>query len=283
MRWTAAILFISLLQSGSHADLRAKGAESAADLRSLMREVCSYQIAVLDRHDTRLIYRIHRVDAKGNTTRDQIETHSGSVARLLEHNDQALTEAENQGERNRLSALLGSGKLAQRDHEEAHYRAYGDELLRAMPDAMLFSAAPQQDPVPDVKDPQLVIDFSPDPAFHPATLAQAILPQLFGRVWVDEADHHLLRMELHNRGDVNLAWGVLARVYAGGTITYDQRKFQDVYVFTHIAVHLKVRELMVKTNVMNTETVADNFRRLPNSPDADDAIRMLLAEPVVTR
>ena len=215
--------------------------------------------------------------------RDQIESHDGAVARLLQHNGQTLTVAENDGERSRLSAMQGTNKLQQREHEEARGRSYGVELLQAMPDAMQFAAAADQTPLPDVADRQEVVSFQPNPAFRPASLPQQILPTLRGRLWIDLADHQLLRIEMQNTSDVNLGWGMLAKVYAGGTVLYEQRRFQDVYSFTHIVLHLRVRELMLRTVAMDTETHTTNTQRTPTSLSGDEALTMLLAESVPTR
>ena len=257
--------------------------DTAGDLRSLMREVCREQVQVLQRRDTRLRYQVQRSDHKGSTIRDQIESHDGGVARLLQHNGQALTAAENDGERQRLEAMLGSDKLQQREREETKARSSGVELLQRMPDAMLFTTAAEQVPLPDVSDRQIVVDFSPDPHFHPADMAQQILPALRGRLWIDLADRRLLRMELHNTSDVNLAWGLLAKVYAGGSIVYEQRRFEDLSVFTQIIVHLRMRELKLRTVALDTETKAGDFQRLANSPSGQDAVMLLLAETVATR
>ncbi|WP_263412329.1 hypothetical protein [Terriglobus aquaticus] len=260
-----------------------QSSEPAVDIRALMRDVCHEEIQVLQRHDSRLRYQVHREDRHGTTVRDQIESHDGGVARLLQHNGQTLTVEENAGEQQRLKALLGTNKLQQREREEAHNRTYGTELLEVMPDAMQFAAAPEQTPVPDVPDRQIVVNFDPNPAFHPANMAQQILPALHGRAWIDLNDHRLLRMELRNSSDVNLAWGLLAKVYAGGSILYEQRRVQDISTFTHIVMHLRVRELMLKTVQMDTDTRATDFQRLASSPSGDDAIRMLLSETVPTR
>lgn len=248
----------------------------------LMRDACRNEAQILQRHDSRLRYRVLRVDHRGTTMRDQIESHDGGVARLLQHNGRNLTPDEDEGERKRLQALLGSSKLQQRERDEAKNRNSGVELLLLMPTAMRFTLAPQQNPVPDVQDKQVVVDFSANPGFRPANMEQQILPALQGRAWIDLLDHQLLRVELRNASDVNLAWGLLAKVYAGSSITYEQRKFQDLYTFTHIAMQLRVRELMLKTVSMNTDTVATDFRRLPSSPSGDEAVRMLLNESVPT-
>lgn len=253
------------------------------DVHALMRDVCKEEIQILQRRDTRLRYQVRRVDRHGTTLRDQIESHDGGVARLLQHNGQALTEAENTGEEQRLNELLGNNKLQQRERDEARNRNYGKELLEALPDAMQFAVAPEQTRLPDVPDRQIVVTFDPNPSFHPTNLAQQILPALHGRAWIDLNDRRLLRMELHNSTDVNLAWGLLAKVYPGGSVLYEQRTFQDIPTFTHIALHLKLRELMVKTVALDTDTTAGVFQRMATSPSGDEAIRMLLAEHVPTR
>ncbi|WP_419806555.1 hypothetical protein [Terriglobus sp.] len=278
--YCALLAFLSAAAQGRAA---AQANDAALDLRALIRDVCRGQIEMLQRHDTRLRYQIQRTDHKGSTLRDEIESHDGNVARLLQHDGRALTPEEDTGEHERLNGLLGSDKLQQRERDEAKARIYGVEMLQVLPDAMRFTLAAMQTPLPDVADRQVVVDFEPDPAFHPANMTQQILPALRGRLWVDVADHHLLRMEAHNTSDVNLAWGLLAKVHAGGSILYEQRRFQDLYTFTHIALHLRLRELMVKAVLLDTDTLTGDFQRLPSSPSGDDAVRMLLAKPVPTR
>lgn len=261
----------------------AQATVTSADLQMLMRDVCRNEMQMLQRHDSRLRYQVHRTDHKGTTLRDQVESHDGGVARLLQHDGRPLTPDEDEGERKRLQALLGSSKLQQREREEIKNREYGMEVLQVLPEAMRFTLAPQQNPVPDTADKQIVIDFNPNPEFHPASMAQQILPALHGRMWIDVPDHQLLRMELGNTSDVNLAWGLLAKVYAGSSITYEQRRFEDLYTFTHIVMHLRVRELMLKTVSLDTETTAAGFQRLASSPSSDEAVKILLADPVPTR
>lgn len=282
-RLLCSFTLLTSLLSPAYDGALAQAAEAPADLRELMREVCRDQVHMLQRQDTRLRYQLQRSDHKGSTLRDQIESHDGGVARLLQHDGRILTAEENDAERERLRTLLGSDRLRQREREEAKNRLYGVELLQAMPDAMQFTSATEQTPLADVSDRQIVIDFAPNPGFHPANMAQQILPSLRGRVWVDSVDHHLLRLELRNTSDVNLAWGLLAKVYTGGSVVYEQRRFQDLYAFTQIVMHLRIRELMLKTVAMNVETKAGDFQRLPTSPSSDEAVRMLLAEPVPTR
>lgn len=217
-----------------------------------------------------------RIDRKGETLRDNIESHDGGVARLLQRNGKPLTSEQEEGERKRLQDLLGTRRVQQREHDESRARSFGVELLRAMPEAMQYSLAQQQTPLADVSDPQVVIDFAPSPTFHPSSMTQQILTQLSGRLWINLVDHQLLRIEARNTGEVTLAWGLLAKVYTGGTILYDQRKFQDLYTFTHITLHLRIRELMLKVNELNTDTMVTEIQRMPESPNVDTAIRMLL-------
>lgn len=256
---------------------------AGADLVPLVRDVCDYQIQVLQRHDSRLRYRMHRTDHKGDSVRDVIESSDGAISRTLQRNGQPLTTEDNADQEKKLQAMLDSSKLREREKDDQRGRGYGVDLLRVMPTAMHFSLAPEQAPLAEVDAKQIVINFVPDPAFHPSGMAQQILTSVAGRMWITQADHRLLRVDLHNLSDVNLAWGILAKVYPGGSLTFEQRPFQDLYTFTHIVMHMKLRELMVKTEAFDVETTATDFQRLPQSPSGEEAVRTLLALRVPTR
>ena len=91
-------------------------------------------------------------------------------------------------------------------------------------------------------------------------------------------------MEIHINRDVNVAAGILIKVFSGGTIEYDQRRVAEgQYAYTHIRMHLRLRELMVKTVPYESDLTATDIQPLNPAPGGLEAIRSLLALPVTTR
>ena len=111
-----------------------------------------------------LRYSVHKIDSKGDITREVIETRDGTVARLVERNGQKLTAAENAAER---EAPATDPCLARRLHQSTTSattlsRTDSIQLVNQMPARhdlqFLRAGQPQQPPVPGR---QIVIDFTP--------------------------------------------------------------------------------------------------------------------------
>ena len=257
---------------------------SPEQIKTIVQQVTQSQVDYLTHKNFHYSYRVHRVDRKEDTTRQLIESTDGTVARLLLHNGQPLTAEENDGEHQRLSALLNTSEFQHDVKDQKRSRSYGTELIQAMPQAMSFTLTPGQPQLPDLSRRQFVLDYTPNPEFHPKSLAEQVLLGLAGRVWIDQEDHHLVRIEIRVVHDVNLAAGVLAKVYSGGTVNYDQRRIAEgQYAYTHITMHLRLRELMVHTAPFDSEMTATDIQPLSPAPDGAASIRALLALPVKTR
>ncbi len=233
-----------------------------------------------------LEYRVRKVDAKGQTVREVIESKEGSVARLVERNGKPLTAEENAAERERLQAILNAPETFLRhEHREAGSRSYAVELLRSMPKSMLWSYAPGQPQLPGAPGPAVVLDFKPDPSFKPPSLITEGLTGIAGRVWVDEASRCVTRIQGTILHPVDFGWGgVLARIKEGGSIELEQRKASDRrWLYSHLVEHITIREVLVHTTEENVEMMASDVRPLPEPPEVADAVRALLALPVATR
>ncbi len=234
---------------------------------------------------TSACYRVRKVDAKGDTTREVIESRQGSVARLVERDGKPITAAEDAAERDRLQATLADPEGFLRHHKrDSTSRDNALELMRLMPTAMIYSYAPGQPQPKGAQNRQIVIDFHPNPTFHPPTMLADLLTGLAGRFWIDSETQRLTRAEASVLHPVNFGWGIVGRIFPGGTIAFEQADAGgDRWVYSHLDQHLTVRELMVKTVAVNAEMNAWDFHVLPNPVSFQDAIRMLLAEKIPLR
>ncbi len=231
-----------------------------------------------------LRYRVHKIDAKGDTTRDVIETRQGPVARLVERGGQPLTAAQDAAERQRLDAELGSSAdFLKRRKRENMSRQDLIELVRLLPQAMIATYTAGQPQPPGAASPQVVLDFRPNPAFRPPTMLADALTGFAGRVWIDSRSHRMTRIEAHVLHPVNFGWGIVGRIYPGGTIEFEQANpGRDRWVYSHVDAHLTMR-VVVKTMPMNDQMTATDFRPLPAPVTFDEGIHMLLAMPVQVR
>ncbi len=149
---------------------------------------------------------------------------------------------------------------------------------------MIYTMTQGQPQLPNLDRQQWVMDFAPSPQFHPKSVVEALSTGISGRLWVDAVDHHLVRAEVHINRNLDIALGLLVRVFPGGTIEYDQRRIAEgVYAYTHIRMHLRLRELMVRTVPYDSDLVASDIQQLQPPPTAQQAVDILLQDRVPTR
>jgi hypothetical protein len=243
------------------------------------------EIKVIESSDkVPLRYRQRRVGAKGDLTREIIASRDGNVGRLVERDGQPITAAEDADERERLNDLISSPDDFYRHHrKDLETRESVIKVVGLMPEAMLYSYAPGQ---PQLKGSQgeVVLDFHPNPSFHPPTMFAECLTGLEGRVWIDPRTRTLSRIEARVLRPVNMGFGILAKIYPGGTLALDQVNVgDDHWVYSHLDEHVTARVLMVKNYPENTVITSWDFRPMPSLLSYQDGIRMLLAMPVATK
>jgi hypothetical protein len=232
-----------------------------------------------------LRFRQRKVDAKGDTTREIIESKDGNVGRLVERNGQPLTAAEDEDERNRLATDIASPDDFMR-HKKRDNATRDDvmQLVRLMPQAMIYSYTTGQPQTNGQSGREVVLDFHPNPAFHPPTMYSEMLTGLEGRVWIDAQSSCITRIEAHVLRPVNFGFGIVAKIFPGGTVELEQtHAVGDRWVYSHVDEHLTARVLLVKTVPENAAITSWNFRPMNALLPYQDAIRLLLAMPVALR
>ena len=66
------------------------------------------ELEIIQDDDHPIRYRMRKVDRKGDTTREVIESAQGNVARMIERDGKPLSAEENAAERERLNNILKS-------------------------------------------------------------------------------------------------------------------------------------------------------------------------------
>jgi hypothetical protein len=68
---------------------------------------------------------------------------------------------------------------------------------------------------------------SPRPGVKPRTRAGNLVHNLSGRVWISEAEHELVRLEVEAIDTVSFGLGLLARLHKGSQASFQRRKVND--------------------------------------------------------
>jgi hypothetical protein len=257
-------------------------ANTSLPAKTWARDAAAKEIAIIVHDGSYLRYRQHVVDAKGDELRDVIESKDGTVARLIMRDNRPLTPDEDQAERDRLTGLLDHpSEFAKHVKNEANGKKMAIDLIKLMPDAMIYTYASDQTPSSASSAPQVVLDYAPNPKFNPPTTTSEALSGLRGQIWIDTRAKTIVRMTGDVFQAVNLGWGMLAHIYPGGSVDVEQTNaVGDRWNMTVFHEHVTVKALMVKTIKVNTEVHSLDFKQLPGELGYQDAIHMLLDTPL---
>ena len=279
----AGVAALLLLGCAPAVSGRAQGSDPlSAEPRAWAVDAANNELEMVDFHGVYLRYRTHSVGSRGDLVRDVVESRDGTVARLVSKENRALTADEDAAERERLQAMLDSPAAFQRHvREDDSGKKLVIDLVKLMPDAMLFSYVAGQPQRPGAAGQDVVMDFRPNPDWHPPTLASEGLTGFEGRVWIDVKTHHVTRVEGTVFRPVNLGFGVLAHINPGGHVAIEQVEAADGrrWIFSRFDEDITLRALMVKTIHEQQRVEASGFTQVP-ALSYQEAVKLLLATPL---
>lgn len=250
--------------------------------RSWVVAATANELVALHHPNSYLRYRMHIIDVKGDQTRDVIESKDGSVARLILKDGRPLTEDEDKAERQRLNDMIASpSDYFKHVKNDGEGRKLADQLIRLMPDAMIYTYAAGQPQTGRNGGIEVVLDYKPNPKFSPPSVPAQALTGLEGRVWIDAKSHQVVRMEGTVFRAVNFGWGMLAHIYPGGHLVLVQEDAgSNRWIFSKFKEDITVRALMIKTIHVHTNVEAGSFQTLSAPIGYQDAVRRLLDTPL---
>jgi len=108
----------------------------------------------------------------------------------------------------------------------------------------------------------LVFDFEGNPEYQPKKLAERVVQQLAGVVWVDEKAHDVARLEAYFVKDVRFGGGLLANLQKGTSFVFEQAFLNnEVWLPTYEEAHIGARVLLLKGFKVNEVTRYSDYRR----------------------
>jgi len=223
-------------------------------------------------------YRLHKVDDGKQTTKIICESRDGDIARLIDRNGEPLPADANQAELARLNNLRDHPEIQEHRHKkEQEDGARENEMVRLLPDAFVYQ---YEGMVPGPNGPAYRLTFKPNPGFNPPDREAEVYHGMQGELWVDQAQERMVRLDAHLIADVNFGWGILGKLYKGGSILVEQADVGDHHwEATHMKLNLTGKALMLKSLSFQTTEDASDFHPVPNF-SYKDAIALLESLPV---
>jgi hypothetical protein len=218
-------------------------------------------------------YRLRKSSPRLTTTKEICETRDGAVARLISVNDAPLSPTDEQREQARLDQLLSDpGKQRHRKQSQDQDTARALKVLRSLPSAFVYEyAGTAQASTGQVAK----FRFKPNPKFDPPDLETQVLKQLTGELWIDTRLERVTRLDGQLQQDIDYAWGILGRLYKGGTIRIEQADVgQNQWRILHFDMKMSAR-VVFKTKVFDTIEDQSQFVPVPAGLRYQQAIAIL--------
>jgi hypothetical protein len=222
-------------------------------------------------------YILRKQDDKGVTTKEIVETKEGDVARLIAKNDKPLTPDDEKAEMERLDNLLAHPEIQEhRFKREQEDSGRADEMTKLLPDAFLYTFVGM---APGPNGPAYRLAFKPNPNFNPPDREAEVYHGMEGELWLDQAQERIVKLDAHLIADVNFGWGILGKLYKGGSLTIEQK---DVghrhWETTLLKLNLTGMALMIKPLSFQTTETSTDFQPVPVNMSYQDAVHLLKAD-----
>jgi hypothetical protein len=264
-----SLILVSLLISLACRVTPARSEDVSLVHRALTNEL---RAAADSQHPMR--YRLRKSSPRLTTTKEICETKDGAVARLIAINDGPLSAADEQREQARLEQLLRDpGKQRHRKQSQDDDTARALKVLRSLPNAFIYEYAGSGQ---GSRGPVQKFSFKPNPKFDPPDLETQVLTRMTGELWIDSSQERVARLQGRLQQDFDFGWGILGRLYKGGSILIEQTDAGDhQWRIAHFEMKMSGR-VVFKTKVFDTTEDESQFVPVPVGLKYQQAIAMLL-------
>jgi hypothetical protein len=199
-----------------------------------------------------------------------IETSEGSLARVLLLGGRPLTAEEREKDEERMRKQVNDAeeraRILKRNKEDDDKVV---KMLRAIPKAFIFKY--------DGEEKGIVrLSFVPNPHYEPQSLEQKIFRSLNGQLYIDRAQNRLAGVEGTLFEDVSFGWGILGRLYKGGSFKVRQQDLGDGHwEVSSEEVNMIGRAVLFKTITRKQKEIYTDRRRMPDSITMSQAFEIL--------
>lgn len=202
------------------------------------------------------------------STYEVLEIYGEQVERLIAKNDKPLNEKDAAKEEEKIQKIIDKRKnesedeRRKREQKEEKEREDGRKFVTEIADAYDFKLVGTE----AVNGRQAwVIDGEPRPGFQPHMKESKFLPKFHGRVWVDQNDLQLAKMDVEALDTIS--WGLfLARFHKGSRFMLEQTRVNDeVWLPRQLAVKVDARLALLKSLEVDIEQSFRDYKKFRTS------------------
>jgi hypothetical protein len=241
----------------------------AQDAKQIVRKAVDEELTAARNDHSLWRYRDERKD-EADSIYIVVQTSRGSVKEMMARGGHPLSGAGQQAEEQRVEAFIQSpSQLRKQAHDAEQDGKNAEDLLRLLPRAFLWKVESDTDDL-------TTLQFEPNPNFDPPDMKSRVLGAMSGELVVDKKGHRIRTIKGRLTQDVNIGWGLLAKLRKGGTFDVERREVAPgdwQIVDTH--VHIHGRALFFKSIGQQQDEIESEFTRVPESTTLEEAVKML--------
>lgn len=266
---TACALSCSSAVAGNPTDL-STDFQPNPQARDLVRQVVANELKQEELDKSHFMFKLKKVTPKGTRVQQIVQTDQGSIARTLMLNGQPPTDEVRQAEEQKIHKLIGDAdeqKRRQKREKEDESRA--QIMVRALPNAFFYQEIGRDGDTVKLR-------FRPDPAYEPQSREESIYTGMAGELWLNLPQQRLRKIDAHLMRDVDFGWGILGRLYKGGSFMVEQEQVDASHWDTTVLkLDLRGKALLFKSLVFDEQEFETEFRRLPDHVSLSEGLDIL--------
>ena len=212
------------------------------------------------------LYRDHDVTPEHDEVYSVAGSPEGELRRVVERSGRPMTPAEQQAENDRLAKFVRDKAEQAKTHKEnSHDDAQATELLKMLPDAFLWTIASDT--------PEYVtLNFVPNPHFDGPDYQSKVMSTMAGQLVIVHKGNHIKTFKGSLTADFKIAYGMLGRLYKGGTFDVERREWAPgLWEITETHVHIAGHVFMFHSIGEEQDEVKTDWRPSPAKTLADAA------------
>lgn len=245
-------------------------ATGAQEEKQFVQQAVKTELAADAADHSRWLY--FEIDEKPHQDLEQwvAQTGKGDLNRVLKQNGQKLSEGE---QRERIESFARDTTAQEKQRKSGqHDDRQATEMLNLLPQAFIWKKAGGH-------DGDTVLEFAPDPRFHPPDYQSRVFAAMKGEMKVDDEQHRIVSLKGKLIRNVKFGYGLFGDLEAGGTFDVERRELsKGVWQITETHVHISGHALLFKSISDQEDDRKSKFSRLPGDISLADAERLLMAQ-----
>jgi hypothetical protein len=238
--------------------------------REIVKQVVANELKQEEADKGHYMFKLKTINPKGTKVQEIVQTDQGSIARTLEVDGHAPSQDQLEAEKQKIQHLMNDPseqKRRQKRDREDENRA--QIMVRALPNAFFYQEIGRDGDT-------LKLRFRPDPNYVPQSHEESVYTGMAGELWLNTAQQRLQKIDAHLFHDVDFGWGILGRLYKGGSFLVQQDQVDgNHWDSTVLKLDLTGKVMMIKSVVYKEQEYESDFHHLPDHLTMAQGLEML--------